>query len=62
VGRTAQYQEAEVADMAKAKKRRQKKARSLVTLHMILACKAKSWDARERRAKDARRKREEMAE
>jgi hypothetical protein len=43
-----------------AKKRKQKKARSLVTLGMILQCKAKSWDARERRAKDARRKREEM--
>jgi len=46
--------------MAKTKKRKQKKARSLVTLNMLLSCKAKSWDARERRAKDARRKREEM--
>jgi hypothetical protein len=43
-----------------AKKRKQKKARSLVVLGMLLQCKAKSWDARERRAKDARRKREEM--
>lgn len=56
------YQRAEVATMAKKKARRQKKARSLVVLHMILACKAKTWDARERRAKDARRKREEMGE
>lgn len=46
--------------MAKAKKRRQRKARSLVVLQMILTCKAKTWDARERRSKDARRKREEL--
>lgn len=41
-----------------AKKRKQKKARSAVVLQMILSCKAKTWDARERRSKDARRKRE----
>lgn len=44
--------------MARTKKRKQKKARSPVVLAMILNCKAKSWDARERRSKDARRKRE----
>lgn len=48
--------------MAKRKARKQKKARNLVVLHMLVSCKAKSWDARERRAKDARRKREEMGE
>jgi len=45
--------------MAK-KKRKQKKARSLVTLQMILTCKAKSWDARERRSKDQRRTKRDM--
>lgn len=43
--------------MAK-KARKQKGARSQVVLGMILTRKAKSWDARERRSKDARRKRE----
>ena len=42
------------------KNRKMKKARSLDTLAMILNCKAKSWDARERRSKDARRKREQF--
>ena len=42
----------------KAKKRKQHKAREMVTLGMILHCKAKSWDPRERRSKDARRTRE----
>ena len=42
------------------KKRAPKKPRSLVTLGMILTRKAKSWDPRDRRSKDARRRREEM--
>ena len=41
-----------------AKKKGPRKPRPLATLHMILHCKAKSWDARERRSKDARRSRE----
>lgn len=48
--------------MAKSKKRKQRKARSSVVLGMILTCKAKSWDARERRSKDARRTRELLAD
>ena len=45
--------------MSKTKKARKPKApRSMVVLDMLLHCKAKRWDARERRAKDARRKRE----
>lgn len=46
----------------KIRVRKQKKARSLVLLHMFTKCHSKSWDARERRSKDARRKREEMSE
>lgn len=41
--------------MKKLKGRKPKKPRSLAVLGMILTRKAKSWDARERRAKDARR-------
>lgn len=40
------------------KKKGPKKPRDLVTLGMILTRKAKSWDLRERRSKDARRTRE----
>ncbi len=42
----------------KSKKRKMKKARNLDVLGMILGRKAKSWDARERRSRDARRVRE----
>ena len=44
--------------MARSKKRDAKKARNLDALGMILGCKAKSWDARDRRSKDARKLRE----
>jgi len=47
--------------MARTKKRKQKKPRDLVVLGMILHCKAKTWDARERRSKDARRRREDFS-
>ena len=49
------YCRSEAATMTKLKRRKPKKPRGLVVLGMILNCKAKSWDARERRAKDARR-------
>jgi hypothetical protein len=55
VARPSVYRRSEVATMAKLKRRKPKKPRCLVVLGMILTRKAKSWDARERRAKDARR-------
>jgi hypothetical protein len=46
----------------KTKKRKMRKPRDLVTLGMILSCKGGPMrDRRERRAKDARRVREEMS-
>ncbi len=41
-------------------KPKMKAPRSMVTLGMILTCRSKRWDARKRREKDARRKRELM--
>lgn len=41
-----------------SKPRKQKAPRSMVVLGMILTCKSKRWDARERRAKDVRHTRE----
>lgn len=43
--------------MAKAKKG-PRKPRPMVVVGMLLHCKAKRWDARERRSKDARRSKE----
>ncbi len=40
--------------MARTKKRQPSRPRSAAVLTLILHCKAKRWDARERRAKDAR--------
>jgi hypothetical protein len=45
--------------MSKSKKARKPKApRNMVVVGMLLTCKAKKWDARERRSKDARKDRE----
>jgi len=55
------YRRVEVTKMAKSKKRAPSPGRNQDILGMILGRKAKSWDARERRSKDARRKREEFA-
>ena len=40
------------------KTRKQKETRDMVVLGMILTCRSKRWDRRDRRAKDARRERE----
>lgn len=40
------------------KNRKPKGPRCMVVLGMILACKSKRWDARERRSQDARKSRE----
>jgi len=40
------------------KKRKQKAPRNMVVVGMLLTCKSKKWDARDRRSKDTRKQRE----